>query len=215
MNVNRKGGRGRGGVSRRGFMGFTLAEMIIVAGIVSSIPSTKYAQVKAKANQTVEINNLRQIGQMLMMYQMDNRAYPKAAFYPKDPLNGDDSIRVILAGKGGSANVKSTGGSGLGGLAGRIGGASGGGVGGMFVASAMPAALQEKGLTYVYNDAIAGKKNIANPSKTWVLIDMTCVSPDVAPPYRNGYNVLMADGRVITTKRLPDSITKLRQQVKR
>lgn len=200
----------------RGIWGFTLVELVMVAGIVASVPTAKYAEAKAKANQTVEISNLRQIGQMLVMYQMDNKSYPKAAFYPTDPLNGDDSIRVILAGKGGKAEVKSSGG-GVGGIAGRALGAAGGGndVGSMFVSAALPAPLQEKGLTYVYNDAIAGKRSIANPSATWVLIDMTCVSAEVPPPYRNGYNVLMADGRVITTKKLPPSIQKLRQQVKK
>jgi prepilin-type processing-associated H-X9-DG protein len=195
--------------------GFTLAEMIIVAGIVSAIPSAKYAQVKAKANQTVEVSNLRQVGQLLTMYHLDNGHYPKAAFYPKDPLAGNDSIRVLLAGKSKSSGAALPSRGLPGGLGGRIAGAAGGGTGSLFVSNGVPADLQKKGLTYVYNDAIAGKKSIASPSKTWVLIDMTCVSPKVAPPYRGGYNVLFADGRVITTKSLPPSIRKLRQQVGR
>ena len=71
--------------------------------------------------------------------------------------------------------------------------------------------LQEKGLTYIYNDAISGKSSFRDPSKKWVLIEFNCVHKDSPHPHPGGYNVLFADGHVQTTKRLPSKITKLRQ----
>lgn len=169
--------------NKKWIRGFTLIELVVVAAIVSAIPGGSYAKAKQKAEQTVAINNLQQIGLLIQGYVDDNGGFPKASFYPKDPLQGEDSIRKIL-----------------------------GSDGRLYVSSAMPPELLAKGLTYVYNDELAGKQHVANAENTWVLIDFTCVSTMAPYPWPNGYNILYADGHVATTKELPQQILALRQQ---
>jgi len=161
---------------------FALIEILAVATIIAAMPSSSYQNVKKKAHQVTCTNNLTQIGQLLRMYELENDSYPKAAFYPKDPRKGDDSIRALL-----------------------------GGPDKLWTCPGLPDKLKEQGLTFVYNDAIGGKRSLANPSKKWVLIEFNCVSGKSPHPHPGGYNILFADGHVISSKRLPRKISSKQQ----
>lgn len=153
--------------------GFTFAEMMVVVGIVSQIPQGSFGRAKQKALEVKCVSNLRSIGMNIIAHG----EFPDAAFYPKDPKNGKDSIRKII---GGGEKP--------------------------WICPSLPDALQKRGLTYVYNDELAGQSNPRNAEKKWVLIEMSCVSHSAPHPHPAGYNVLFADGHVITTKRLPRKI---------
>lgn len=168
---------------RRGILGFSVTEVLAVATMLSTVPMGAYVRAKQKGVQTECVGNLQQIGQMLVMYYHEHGEYPKAAFYPKDPKNGADSIRNVLEGIPDK----------------------------MWVCPSLPDKLKEKGLGFVYNDSIGGARGFSNPGKKWVLIEINCVSKKAPPPHPEGYNVLFADGRVITTKRLPSKITDAQQ----
>ena len=159
--------------------GFTLTEVLAVAAIISSVPMSSYQRAKDKASETECKHNLRQIGQMINAFYLENGYYPKAAFYPKNPNGGEDSIKSII-----------------------------GGPKPFWVCPSLPDKLQKKGLTFVYNDAIAGKSSVNNPHKKWVLIEVNCVHKNSPPPHPGGFNILFADGHVISSKRLPSKITK-------
>ena len=73
-------------------------------------------------------------------------------------------------------------------------------------AEELPDALKKKGLGVIYNDDLAGKRNVRNPSKKWVMIEINCVSPDVPASHPNGYNIFFADGHIVTDTRLPKKI---------
>ncbi|MBN4073995.1 hypothetical protein JYT61_00380 [bacterium AH-315-E10] len=163
--------------NNRHILGFTLTEVLVVAAIVTSIPAAQYARAKKKAVQIECQHNLRSIGQLLTMHVMDD-AYPKAAFYPKDPKKGKDSIRVIL---GGPAKI--------------------------WQCPGLPDKLRESGLTFVYNDELSGKRAVGNAAKKWVLIEINCVSKSAPHAHPGGYNILFADGHVISSKKLPKKIT--------
>lgn len=161
--------------------GFTLVELAVVVGIMANIPNNSYNRAKAAATKTQCVNNLKQLGGLIMQYEIENGAMPKAAFYPKDPLNGADSImRLVSAPKA------------------------------LWACPGLPDRLQERGLTYVYNDELAGKR--WGNSKHWVLIEMNCVSHKAPHAHPGGYNVLFADGHVITTPRLPKAIQEAHHQ---
>ncbi len=170
---------------RRRQAGFTLIEVLLVTAIISSVPYDSYLNAQQKGVQTQCQGSLRQLGQLIQLYVDENEKYPAAAFYPKDPKDGADSLAKIL---GGDARL--------------------------FVCPALPAKLQATGLNFVYNDALAGKKGVANPEKTWLLIEFTCVAADAPHPHPNGYNILYADGHVEATKELPPELVKLQQQAK-
>ena len=166
-------------------LGFSLTEILAVAAILSTVGRTSYVKVKERGTQTQCMNNLRQVGQMLQMYHLSEGKYPDAAFYPKDPWNGNDSIRVILEGRNKNKGV--------------------------WCCPALPGQLLNRGLTYVYNDGIAGKSRVRNPAKKWVMIEINCVSKNAPQPHPGGFNILFADGHVIAEKRLPRKITEAQQ----
>jgi prepilin-type processing-associated H-X9-DG protein/prepilin-type N-terminal cleavage/methylation domain-containing protein len=170
---------------RRLLLGFTLVEVLVVTAIITSIPTAQYARAKQKTEQVTCGNQLRQVGQLLVMELEGNETMPNAAFYPKDPKAGGDSLVRVLA--GGDPRL--------------------------FTCPGLPPALQEKGLNFVYNNALAGKKVPGDTSKVWVLIEMTCVSPDAGPPHPEGYNILYADGHVACTRELPPEIIAIQKQV--
>jgi len=164
---------------------FTLTELLVVSAIVSSIPAGAYIQAKKKAVQMQCMNNMRQVGMALISFQLSNGAYPQAAFYPKNPKTDKDSIRVILSGE--ITNDK------------------------VWLCPAMPEKLKKKGLTWVYNDTIAGKAMVKSPAKTWVLIEFSSVSKKVPSAHPGGYNIVYADGHVETSRKLPADIKKNQQ----
>lgn len=164
---------------------FTLTEILAVSAIISSVPVTAYVLAKQKAAETECMNNMRQVGSAIVAYHLSNGEYPKAAFYPANPKTDANSIRVILSEEINSEKV--------------------------WVCPSMPDKLKEKGLTWVYNDTLGGKQSVKDSSKTWILIEFSCVSKSAPKPHPGGYNIVYADGHVETTDKLPEDITKNQQ----
>ncbi len=164
---------------------FTLTELLVVTAIISSVPTTAFIRAKQKAVETECMNNMRQVGMAINAYYLANGEYPKAAFYPENPKTDANSIRVILADEIKGDKI--------------------------WLCPAMPEQLQEKGLTWVYNDVIGGKTSIPDPAKTWMLIEFSCVSKNALYPHPSGFNIVYADGHVKTTKELPEDIAKNQQ----
>jgi prepilin-type N-terminal cleavage/methylation domain-containing protein/prepilin-type processing-associated H-X9-DG protein len=166
---------------------FTLTEMLAVTAIISSVPMGAYVLAKKKAVEIECLNNIRQAGMGITSYHLSNSQYPKAAFYPENPKTGEDSICVVL-----SEELKSE---------------------KIWLCPSMPDKLKEKGLTWVYNDAIAGKAAVQDPEKTWTLIEFTCVSKNAIAPHPGGFNIVHADGNVQASKTLPEDILKNQQAI--
>lgn len=164
---------------------FTLTEILAVAAIISSVPMGAFVRAKQKAAETECMNNMRQVGSAIVSYHLSNGEYPKAAFFPENPKTDENSIRVILGDELKSEKI--------------------------WLCPAMPDKLKEKGLTWVYNDSIAGKSSLKDPAGTWILIEFNCVSKNAPPPHPGGYNIVYGDGHVETKKKLPDDITKNQQ----
>jgi len=163
----------------RGVVGFTVMEMVVVTGIVTSMGSGGYMGVKNRALRTQCMNNLRQIGMELRMYEMTNGALPNAKFYPENPKTDSRSLLRLLPG-----------------------------FERCMVCPVMPPALQQKGLTFLWNDKYSGKplSAIPNPSHTWLMIEMTAVSKDAPAPHSGGYNVLCGDLQVRYWKKVPPEL---------
>ncbi|NOY82131.1 MAG: DUF1559 domain-containing protein [Kiritimatiellaeota bacterium] len=175
----------------RRMVGFSLTEVMLVAAIVSSIPTGAYVRARQRALQLQCMNNLQQIGKAILMYYYTEGYYPKAKFFPKNPLKDPDSIVTVLESAGSGIPRE------------------------MWVCPAAPDPLRKKGLTFVYNDQFAGRQALKNPSRAWLLIEVNCVSKRVPAPHPGGYNILFADGHVITTRTLPPSITSKQQAMLR
>ena len=153
--------------SRRGF---TVTELLLATSLLTSIPVSSYIGVKNRAYQTVCLNNLRQIGQVIMTFAEDE-GFPNARFFPDDPLKDPRSIVNILADRGVPAKS--------------------------FICPTAPPVLSAKGLTYLWNDTLSGRMpaQLGNPSGTWMMIDITALDDRVAS-HPGGYDILYADGHV-------------------
>lgn len=172
--------------------GFTLTEMLIVTAIITSIPTSKYVRVKKMAYQTQCNSNLRNISIALISFKMDyDDIMPKAEFYPKN-IDGKKSIVTLLSDYLGGTNFKNHYDN------------------SPWVCPGLPVKLRKKGLSFIYNDSIAGKRP-RRPSETWVLIEMNAVSAKIPAPHPKGYNILFADGSIQTTKTLPKDISEKRK----
>lgn len=172
--------------ARRRQGGFTITELALVMSVISSVPVGAYLKAQEKATQTECINNLSNIGKMVQLHEMEYEEMPRAAFYPANPLDGENSLRVILREQGDTSRI--------------------------MTCPAMPNALLEKGLSFVYNDDLAGAREPANPEKKWLLTEFTCVSSEAPKPHPGGWNFLFADGHVATHDVLPSRITALRDE---
>ncbi len=155
---------------------FTLIEVMVVTGIMMS-EANNYGDVKRLAYQTDCKNNLMQLYQALLMYDMNNGGLPKAAFFPKHPKGDPDSLELIL-----DAAYRPS-----------------------LVCPVFPSAIKEKGLTYLYNDSLGGQSldMIPDAPNTWLLMEMNAVSPEIPMPHPGGFNILYANGQVRVSKTIP------------
>lgn len=126
-------------------------------------------------------DNLKAVYRALELYEMDRGVLPKLAFYPDNPVEDGDSLRVVLEayGAGGSACV----------------------------CPHAPPNQQELGLTYVWNVRLNGRKIPPVEEREWMLVEMNALSAEVPAPHLGRYNVLYTDG---TVERIKDPLTNLR-----
>jgi prepilin-type processing-associated H-X9-DG protein len=172
---------------RRSVLAFSLVEVMVVSAIVTSIPAAQYARAKQKAYEVRCMSNLQQIGQMVTMFHDSEGKYPEAVFFPNDALNDPKSIIKVMEEAGYPVPRE------------------------MWICPGAPPELAGKNCTFVYNDKCGGRAVLKAPDKAWLLVEVNCVSKSVPPPHPGGYNVLCADGHVVTTTQLPSDLLQLQQ----
>ncbi|MBU0534461.1 MAG: prepilin-type N-terminal cleavage/methylation domain-containing protein [Candidatus Omnitrophica bacterium] len=151
--------------------GFTLTELLLVTSILGAVSPAAYIGVKNKAYEISCMNNLKQIGTTLQMFELEQGKLPDAKFFPNNPNTDPRSIKVILKNYGMPNEI--------------------------FICPTAPQQLKDLGLTYLWNDEVNGKSlySIDNPSQTWLMVDMTAAYEE-ATSHRNGYNILYANFQV-------------------
>ena len=171
--------------SRRKPLGFTLLEVLTVAGIMSGLNNQSNFQYAInQANEVKGISNLRQI-YLLLETQCISDALPRAAFFPQgDPKKDPKSIMRLISGAPPQ----------------------------LFVSPFAPPALQDKGLSFAWNTALNGRTFDAVPRTTWVLIDVTAFITDPNVPKPHKYLVLYADGRAEAVGQPPGDIVEAVKQ---
>ena len=151
--------------------GFTVIELLAVTTLLSSLSTSAYVGAKNKAYEVKCQSNLRQIGLAVKMFELSNGRLPEAKFYPEEPNKDPKSIKVILKNYGVSEKL--------------------------FICPTYPPELKKKGLTYLWNDQLSGKRlsRIKNPAKVWMMVDLTAALEGISS-HRQGYNILYADCHV-------------------
>jgi prepilin-type processing-associated H-X9-DG protein len=148
-----------------------------VSFLMQVIPAKVYSSedIQSEANLQKCQGSLKHLYQLLRKYETAHGSLPKAAFYPDQPLTGEDSLYVQL---GEEARPF------------------------LLCPSAGPDFAKLGWPNYIWNDALGGQKlaAIAKPEETWLLMDFVAphewlVSAGYAG-HRGGVNVLFADGTV-------------------
>ncbi len=144
--------------------GFTLTEIAAVAAIVSTLSLGGYQLVK-KGKDSVCLNNLKQIGQAVAMFEADHDGLPDAVFYPrseKDPRGINNVLRKY------------------------------GATGDLFFCPAISTEFNRYGTNYLWNES--AKRISSNASNIWLMTEITSLYPELPSPHTGGYGVLYADG---------------------
>ncbi|NQT86833.1 hypothetical protein HQ560_08725 [bacterium] len=168
--------------SRRRSAGFTLIEILAVTGIMSGLQGQSQGNWRygiSKANEIKGLHNLKQIHLLIQMQAMTGRL-PSAAFYPQgDPKKDPKSIVRLVQGAPPE----------------------------LFISPFAPPALQQKGLTFAWNDKVNGK-GLDSVSREWLLVDLAAFIADPKIPKPKKYLILYGDGRAIASTTLPPGIAK-------
>ena len=149
--------------------GFTMVEILLVTSILGAVSPAAYIGVKNKAYEIQCMNNLKQIGLAVRMFEMEQGRFPDAKFFPENPNTDPKSIKVLLKDYGTTSEL--------------------------FICPTAPQQLKDLGLTYLWNDKINSLYSFQNASQTWLMVDMTAAY-DKVKSHRDGYNILYADFHV-------------------
>ncbi len=154
--------------------GFTVAEVLVVTGILTGLGGNAFVGTTSKAHQTACAQHLKQIGLAIQMRTMAGEPLPRAWFYPPDPPHPARNTYHLAHVM--SSEVPAQ----------------------MFVCPSAPRQIQQRGICYVYNDKLGGKvpDTVSNPSTTWLMMDVNMVTEEVPAPHNGGCNVLFVDGHV-------------------
>ena len=151
--------------------GYTVAEVLLVSSMITSISAGTYVVAKKKAKEAICKINLHKIQNAFTLFLIENEdKLPDAVFYPKD-MSSKKAIHNILKSYIGKD---------------------------VFVCPSLPEKLQARGLTYIWNDTYSGKMRdrVRDADKKWLMTEMTAVAKDIPPPHTRGYAILYVDGHV-------------------
>jgi prepilin-type processing-associated H-X9-DG protein len=163
---------------------FSILEVLAASTIVAGVAPKSYQGIQDRTRTLKCQQNLRQIGMVLMAEEK----LPGAAFYPKgDPATDAKSLVVLMKNK-----IPAE----------------------MLVCPASPPELAQKGLTFLWNDALNGRA-MTGADKEWVLVEMHCLGNPPVPPHQGKYHVLYTDGSVSAVDRPPQEILDALERAKK
>lgn len=120
------------------------------------------------------------IYQGLEQYEIERGALPHATFFPDDPKQDSDSLPVILSAYCNAPDL--------------------------FVCPASPRACQQRGLCYIWNVELNGRKISDFKEPVWMLTEINALSGQVPAPHWRSYHVLHTDGTVRAQRHPPDTL---------
>lgn len=160
--------------------GFVLIELLAVAAVLIGLAAGIYTAVHQNMLTKKCANNLRNIYTALENFEVDRGTLPRAAFYPDDPKQDNDSLLVALQ----PYRVQSD----------------------IYICPTAPAVQKNTGLTYVWNVQLNGRKLHGSGTPAWMIVELNALSDAVPAPHFGEYNILYADGSVQRSKEPPKGL---------
>lgn len=157
--------------------GFVLIELLAIATVLVGLAAGIYTVVHQNMLAKKCANNLRNIYTSLENFEIDRGTLPRAAFYPDDPKQDNDSLVVALQ----PYSTRQD----------------------MYICPTAPSVQKESGLTYVWNVQLNGRKLRGTGAPAWMMVELNALSDAVPTPHFGGYNILYADGSVLRSKTPP------------
>ena len=160
--------------------GFVLIELLALAAVLIGLAAGIYAFVHQNMLGKRCANNLRSIYAALEMFEVDRGTLPRAAFFPDDPKQDNDSLLVVLQPYRTQSDI--------------------------YLCPAAPAVQKNAGLTYVWNVQLNGRKLHGSGPPMWMLVELNALSDAVPAPHLGAYNILYTDGSVQRSKAPPKGL---------
>ena len=154
--------------------GGLVAKFIALLGAAAICVGSIFALTGAMHRSQQCTSRLTLIHRALELYEIERGTLPPLAFFPDDPREGADSLRVVLEHYGVEQET--------------------------CVCPGEPRLLRESGQTYLWNASLSGKKMPRGAAPVWMLVESSAISRDVPAPHWGGYHVLYSDGQVRTIR---------------
>lgn len=143
-----------------------LMPMLVIGAIVGAL---LYVMLQIRST-LVCAENLRTIYRALELYEMERGILPNLAYYPDQPTEDNDSLRVVLEPYGLSPD--------------------------RCICPSAHQIQRNEGLTYLWNTALNNRRIPRDGEPVWMAVDMNVLSRDLPAPHLTRYNVLFSDGAV-------------------
>jgi prepilin-type processing-associated H-X9-DG protein len=160
--------------------GFVLIELLAVAAVLIGLAAAIYTVVHQNMLTKKCANNLRNIYAALENFEVDRGTLPRAAFYPDDPKQDNDSLLVVLQPYRIQPDI--------------------------YICPSAPRVQKDTGLTYVWNVHLNGRKLQGSGAPAWMIVELNALSDAVPAPHFGSYNILYADGSVRRSKEPPTGL---------
>ena len=157
--------------------GFVLIELLAMAAVLIGLAAAIYTAIHQNMLTKKCANNLRNIYAALENFEIDRGTLPRAAFYPDDPKQDNDSLLVALQ----PYRVQPD----------------------LYICPTAPGVQKELGLTYVWNVQLNGRKLHGSGPPAWMIVELNALSDAVPAPHFGAYNILNTDGSVKRSKQPP------------
>lgn len=154
-------------VGEKGRLWLRIGILLIGTALVVAVLMNILAEARHAAQCAA---NLQQIYRALELYEMDRGTLPTLAYFPDQPMDDPDSLRVVLEPYGITPQH--------------------------CICPASRPIQAAEGLTYLWNVRLNGKRIPRGTNAVWMLVDMNAISDDVPASHFGGYNVLFSDGTV-------------------
>ena len=155
--------------------GIIYADVLLAATLLATVSVAAFQIKYGKSSEC--LGNLKQINLALVMFYQDNGALPNARLFPESQSDPQGIHNILGRYLGARSKV--------------------------FFCPCVPAEVNSKGTSYIWNTDCNGRALESLPETTWMMTEITAVNKNLPSPHEGGYGILFADGHAVLGPRVP------------